>query len=239
MTKQPHASWANIYDKAYELSFGSLYDELTEHTIAAIERVLGPTGSIVDFGAGTGRLTLPLLDRGYQVTAVEPCQEMADVLRQKGHGRSLDLFIAKMADFQPATTYDMALCVFTVIAYILNPDELKQSLMSTYKSLRPGGVLILEVPSRYKFVSQSTKTPEMSRDVIVRPTIDDHFEYIENIRYVNHSGETETASDRFTIRCWELPYVKIILNDVGFVDAGLDVKFYAPLDSDYILVKRA
>ena len=79
----------------------------------------------------------------------------------------------------------------------------------------------------------------MSRDVIVRPTIDDHFEYIENIRYVKRSGETETASDRFTIRCWELPYVKSILIDVGFVDAGLDVKFHAPLDSDYILVKRA
>jgi len=239
MTKQPHASWANIYDKAYELSFGSLYHGLTEHTLAAIERVLGPNGSIVDFGAGTGRLTLPLLNRGYQVTAVEPCQEMADVLRKKGHGRSLDLCIAKMADFQPAATYDMALCVFTVIAYVVDRDELIKSLNVAYDSLKSTGLLLLEIPSIEMFRDHSSKSKDMARVVNVIKLSANEFQYVENIERLSDSGETETISDTFTIRFWPSEDVGEILTEIGFNVADEHEDSLARLGSDYFLLRKA
>jgi SAM-dependent methyltransferase len=43
----------------------------------------GATGRVVDLGAGTGLLALPLAARGLAVAAVEPAEAMLDVLRQQ------------------------------------------------------------------------------------------------------------------------------------------------------------
>lgn len=238
MNQQPHASWAHIYDRAYELSFGSLYDNLTEHTIAVVQQVLGPDGNIVDLGAGTGRLTLPLLDRGYSVTSVEPCQAMADELQKKRVGTPLDIRVAKMVDFHSPVSYDMALCVFTVIAYMLNPDELAQSLTNVYESLRPGGLLLLEVPSRILFQGHSAKSPQMSRTVQVSQKSDVEFEYNENIRQTSDSGYTETSVDIFTIRYWPMEEVKKILTRIGFIIAVEHSVVIERLGSDYVLLRK-
>ena len=71
----PHASWAGIYDLVYEESFGQFYEALTDTTIDQIKKTVHPPASIVDFGAGTGRLSIPLATSGYMITAVEPCRE--------------------------------------------------------------------------------------------------------------------------------------------------------------------
>ena len=57
---RPHASWADAYDRLYQRSFSSFYDELTQLTLDSIQEFTSPASRIVDFGAGTGRITLPL-----------------------------------------------------------------------------------------------------------------------------------------------------------------------------------
>ena len=70
MTELPHSSWAEVYDLAYERSFGRLYADLSAQTIRVImDRVPSPA-KVVDFGAGTGRLSIPLSESGYDVLAV-------------------------------------------------------------------------------------------------------------------------------------------------------------------------
>ncbi len=56
---RPHDPWADVYDLAYEEEFGAFYATLTQGTVEAITGLLPPQGSIVDFGAGTGRLAIP------------------------------------------------------------------------------------------------------------------------------------------------------------------------------------
>jgi SAM-dependent methyltransferase len=46
----------------------------------------GPSGTVVDLGAGTGLLALPLAARGVTVRAVEPASAMLDVLREGAAG---------------------------------------------------------------------------------------------------------------------------------------------------------
>jgi precorrin-6B methylase 2 len=83
VNRNPHSSWAEVYDLAYHRSFGEFYNELTIATIRVIKDRIRSSGSIVDFGAGTGRLSIPLADDGFEVTAVEPCREMLDQLKRK------------------------------------------------------------------------------------------------------------------------------------------------------------
>lgn len=57
--KQPHDNWGTYYDFVYEQTFGSFYNNLTTETLNVINQIL-PKGTILDFGAGTGRLSFPL-----------------------------------------------------------------------------------------------------------------------------------------------------------------------------------
>ncbi len=83
VSAQPHSSWADVYDLAYERSFGEFYSELTDATVQFIAGIIEPPARIVDFGAGTGRLSVPLAKLGFRVTAVDPCLEMLRQLLQK------------------------------------------------------------------------------------------------------------------------------------------------------------
>lgn len=60
MSVQPHSSWADVYDLAYQRSFGEFYNHLTDATVEMIVGRIRPPARIVDFGAGTGRLSIPL-----------------------------------------------------------------------------------------------------------------------------------------------------------------------------------
>jgi len=55
--EQPHDNWATYYDFVYEKTFGSLYSNLTFETLKAINQIL-VNGTILDLGAGTGRLVV-------------------------------------------------------------------------------------------------------------------------------------------------------------------------------------
>jgi predicted RNA methylase len=57
------------------MCFGRFYDELTRQTLEQIA-TLGSKLRIADFGAGTGRLSLPLAAAGHTVSAVEPSASM-------------------------------------------------------------------------------------------------------------------------------------------------------------------
>lgn len=84
MDQQPQASWAEVYDQAYETSYGNHYQQLTKATLGLIRYQLRePPKKTIDFVAGTVCLASPLAEQSYHVTAVVPCQAMLDQLAKK------------------------------------------------------------------------------------------------------------------------------------------------------------
>jgi SAM-dependent methyltransferase len=75
-------------DVAEAYDFGRpRYDD---HAIEAIAAAAGGGPRLLDVGAGTGRLSGPLLEKGFDVVAVEPLDEMRAILTQKiGSDRAL------------------------------------------------------------------------------------------------------------------------------------------------------
>ena len=80
-----HDSWAKVYDRAYKESFVSFYKEFTELTLKVIQEETAQGLKVIDFGVGTGtgRLSFPLSELGFDVTAVDSSLEMLKELQSK------------------------------------------------------------------------------------------------------------------------------------------------------------
>lgn len=238
MTAQPHSSWAEVYDTAYQSSFGDFYDRLTDATVKLIKNQLAPPARIVDFGAGTGRLAIPLSRLGFEVTAVEPCQEMLEQLQRKDQNHSIRTVCARMQDFRGEGDFAMALCVFTVILYLLDEDALEKSFTAAYKALRPDGIILLDIPSEAIFSSYSRREQGFERKVSVTPCNGSIYTYKEELVVMGNGGETARYADEFRIRHWPQQNILKLLQKIGFVEEDNLTSHFSGAGSSYYKFKK-
>ena len=237
--RQPHDSWAEAYDLAYEEEFGALYAELTDLTLEVIAGLLPAGGSIVDFGAGTGRLALPLARAGYRVTAVEPSPAMLERLRRGDTAGQVDCVHAAMQDFESSARFDLAICVFTVVTYLLDEQALTAAMGAASRCLKSRGQLLADVPSRAVFASRSANTGRISREVTVQPQARNAplYRYEEHLT-VESAGGTNSYRDVFTIRHWTREQVLAAALAAGLaLDKDLSHTF-AGTGSEYLLLRK-
>jgi SAM-dependent methyltransferase len=98
---------------------------------------------IVEWGAGTGRLAVPLAEAGFDVTAVELSGRMVERGREKSevvawvHG---DMRRAELG-----RRYALAICAFNSFLCLLSVDDVLAFLRNARERLEPGGMLGIEV----------------------------------------------------------------------------------------------
>lgn len=216
MNTQAHSSWADVYDLAFRRSFGKRYDNLTEQTVGLVSGKVQPPAKILDCGAGTGRLAVPLAERGYKVTAVEPCREMLEQLAMKDTNGQITAICSKIEDLEEEGSYDLALCVFTVISYLLDDQALERSLAAIFNALKPGGRLIIDIPSSVLFRGYSKKEDTFGREVTVSPIADNIYTYKEELMVKSENGDIAHYEDEFHIRHWSEEHVIQALVVTGF-----------------------
>jgi SAM-dependent methyltransferase len=212
-TTDNHRSWAEHYDEVNRQCFGDFYDQLTQQTLAQIGS-LGPKLRIADFGAGTGRLSLPLMDLGHEVSAIEPSKAMLEQLRAKDRSRRIQTYHASLSSYDGPGQHDLALAVFTVIAYILTPEELTASFANAARALTPEGHLLIDVPRRILFNSNKVDRPGLIRDITFTPRGGNLFTYAENTSLETPDGPFDYA-DQFTLRYWTQDEVRSALRQAG------------------------
>ena len=96
-------------------SFGEMYEDLTRVTLDFVKATT-KNSRILDVGAGTGRMSIPLSKLGYQVTAVDASKEMLKVLNEKDTDHKIETCHSKLQDLSLDKNYDTVLCVFSVFA---------------------------------------------------------------------------------------------------------------------------
>jgi SAM-dependent methyltransferase len=78
-------------------SRGSTAEDPDDPTMRILGRFLGDSGSLLDVGAGTGRISLPFAERGHRVTAVERNSGMAEALRAAAAEMNVDVALTARA----------------------------------------------------------------------------------------------------------------------------------------------
>jgi SAM-dependent methyltransferase len=142
------------YDPAaYGERLGAAYDQLYPsadlETDAAVELLFDlartrPSRSVVEFGIGTGRLALRLLDRGLRVAGIDASARMVEALRAKPGGRDIDVRIGDYMTTRVPGAFSVAALVFN---NILDPRGLPAQLAlfeNAARHLEPGGCFVIE-----------------------------------------------------------------------------------------------
>lgn len=151
---------------AYE-ALADLYDCLMENIdygqwAAYIHRLLEKNHCagkrLLDLGCGTGNITIPLAQKGYQITAVDRSAEMLAQAQAKSAalGLSIDwrqqdmtaLHLADEAGEEPL--FDAVIATFDAFNYLTEPEDLQELLHRLNGLLADGGILLFDVQTPYK-----------------------------------------------------------------------------------------
>ena len=73
--ESPYGWPADLVERLRSISSGGVTP-----TAVSVLQALGDDGTLLDVGAGTGRVSLPIAAHGFELTAVEPDERMADAL---------------------------------------------------------------------------------------------------------------------------------------------------------------
>jgi SAM-dependent methyltransferase len=175
-----HDSWADYYDCVYKLTQGEASQQFTDQTLRVIRRLAAPPARVVDFGAGTGRLAIPLARAGYTVAAVDASAQMCRVLRVKAaagvegavvnHCTSCETnpgAMAQQAGVKVAVVnqticrpvkksgFDLGVCVFTVLNYLFDDLDLRQFVHAAAHVIRVDGKLLVSFVEDMRPMQQS------------------------------------------------------------------------------------
>jgi ubiquinone/menaquinone biosynthesis C-methylase UbiE len=110
-------------------------DLAIDHLVAHVGAQTGPGYVVGDIGAGTGNLTVLLLDRGLRCIAVEPNAAM----RERGIERTRDRSVEWRTGTGEATTLGDRSVDWFAMGSSFNTTDRQQTLREAHRVLRPGG----------------------------------------------------------------------------------------------------
>ena len=116
----------------YDLEYSHDYD--LPFWLSLADRQGGP---IIEWGAGTGRLAVPLAEAGYDVTAVELSGRMVERGREKSE--VVEWVHGDMRRAELGRRYGLAICAFNSFLCLLSVDDALAFLRNAREHLEPGG----------------------------------------------------------------------------------------------------
>jgi len=131
----------------------SVYDATSAEMFAPA--VLGPAvdvlaslaggGAALEFAVGTGRVALPLSERGVPVAGIELSPDMAAALRGKPGASAVPVTIGDMTSTRVPGVYSLVYLVFNTIMNVTTQDEQVAVFVNAAAHLSAGGRFVVEV----------------------------------------------------------------------------------------------
>lgn len=238
----PHESWYKYYDYVNETAFGRAYDVFNEASLRTIQGIV-PTGStILDFGAGTGRLSLPLCDRGYNSVAIEPSVGMLSSLKQKmeSQDKTIPTYNCSISEYK-GEKGDLALAV-EVLDHIIEEDDMRAALSNISKHLNDGGYLLFDLKDQHYFQNRCDEenlTGDLTQYCTLESTPQANVYLYTEECAGSISGEDFEYSDSFNLRNWKFEELNAMLNEVGLFDTGNELAELNRFGSTYKLYRKS
>jgi SAM-dependent methyltransferase len=149
------AETAERYDETSAFMFRS---EVVAPAVNFLAGLAGD-GAALEFAIGTGRVAIPLAERGVAVTGIELSQPMVDQLHRKRP--DIRVVVGDMATAAAAGEYSLVYVVWNSIGNLRTQDEQVRCFANAARHLGPGGRFVVElgVPGIRRFPPGQAAVP--------------------------------------------------------------------------------
>ena len=106
---------------------------------------LAPDGKALELGVGTGRIALPLAQRGISVHGIDLSEAMVAKLRAKPGAEHIGVTIGDFASATVDGTFTVAFLVVNTIMNLTTQEEQVACFRNVAAHLEPGGCFVIEV----------------------------------------------------------------------------------------------
>ena len=139
----------NYFDGDVARSYDALESDMFDPAVLdpAVEFIvdLAGDGAALEFGIGTGRIALPLANRGVQVHGIDLSDAMVASLRAKPSGEQIGVTIGDFTTTAVEGTFSVVYLVFNTIMNLTTADEQIACFQNAAAHLEPGGRFVIEV----------------------------------------------------------------------------------------------
>ena len=139
---------ADVYDDRHQER-----DDLT--SVVGLLAELAAGGKALELGIGTGRIALPLAERGVEVHGIDASEAMVAKLRAKACGDAIPVTTGDFADVRVSESYALVYVVFNTLFNLQTQDDQVRCFRSVAEHLNRDGVFLIElfVPDLTRFDS--------------------------------------------------------------------------------------
>lgn len=125
---------------------GMFAPEVLDPTVDRLAE-LADGGRALEFAIGTGRVAVPLAQRGVSVTGIEMSQPMLDQLRTKADDAAIPVVVGDMATATAGAPgmFRLVYLIYNTISNLLTQAEQVACFRNAARHLAPGGRFVIEL----------------------------------------------------------------------------------------------
>ncbi|HID93382.1 MAG TPA: class I SAM-dependent methyltransferase [bacterium (Candidatus Stahlbacteria)] len=140
----PFQKLAPVYD---ELMGSIFYDKMLPYFELLIKKYRIEGKKMLELACGTGTCSIYFAKHGYNVKGLDVSTSMLEIARKKAsrEGVNIEFVKADMRNFNFDETFDLVVCLFDSINYILKKEELENCFNNTYNVLKEGGYFLFDI----------------------------------------------------------------------------------------------
>jgi SAM-dependent methyltransferase len=178
-----------------------------------------PGASVLDLCCGVGRHSLELARRGFQVTGVDRTSAYLERACKQAEEEGLDIEFVQddMKAFCRPEAFDAGVNLFTSFGYFEDPQDDRQVVMNMYKSLRPGGVFLMDMAGKEivaRIFRERDWRQEGDMTILEERKVSRNWGWMENRWIILKDGEEQEV--RLSLRLYSAVELSTLLSDCGF-----------------------
>ena len=184
---------------------------------------------ILEIACGTGRITIPIIESGKKVYALDYSSAMLDILKEKSKTNKyskddIELFCQDMRNMNFNIKFDIIIITSNSVNHLEKTEDFEQLLSCAYNLLEKDGVLIFDaLRPRFKYLTRNMDEYYDYDEFILSKT-GERIQICENSKY-NHATQINNVNYYYT----DSNGKKTVLNT--------KVRLYFPQELDYIISK--
>jgi SAM-dependent methyltransferase len=217
---------------------GRHYDAINRDIVADIpfyvEEAQRADGPVLELACGTGRLTIPIAQRGISIEGVDRSPSMLAHLRTKAEQAGMSILVteADMRDFDLGRKFSLIFMGFNSMQHLHDYTSQAALFANVRKHLSPGGRFVFDVFNpKIAFLAQSGEARKLEREyedpdgqgkiAMEQTLVYDDAVQVSHIRWYfsrtgPNGGEKDFRAEDLHLRCFYPQELDLLVRSQGF-----------------------